>query len=394
MTQIPAGSLAGTVVLDASRVLAGPFAGQLLGDHGAEVIKVESFDGDDTRGYGPPFVNGTAPYFMGLNRNKQDLGLDLSGPEGIALLFEMLGQVDVFIENFKLSTWKKWGVEDLSDLTRRFPRLVHCRVSGFGETGEFGGLPGYDAALQAMTGLMAINGPPDIDACRVGIPIVDTCTGMYGCIGILLALLERNRSGKGQQVEATLYDTAIAMLHPHASNVLNGGKASRTGNGHPNIVPYDLFQTATVPLFLAIGNDRQFRTLCTELGLSGLGTDPRYLTNGKRVVNRETLCAALLPPLSKLDGMTLFQRLMALGVPCAPVLTVEETLALDHTATREMVVELEGYRGPGIAVKLGRTPGSVRLPPPALGAHSREVLARFGLDARRIDALTQSNIVK
>lgn len=394
MTQFPAGSLTGTVVLDASRVLAGPFAGQLLGDHGAEVIKVESFDGDDTRGYGPPFVNGTAPYFLGLNRNKQDLGLDLSGPEGIALLFEILGQVDVFIENFKLSTWKKWGVDDLSDLTRRFPRLVHCRVSGFGETGEFGGLPGYDAALQAMSGLMAVNGPPDIDACRIGIPIVDTCTGMYGAMGILLALLERNRSGRGQQVEVTLYDTALAMLHPHASNVLNGGRASRTGNGHPNIVPYDLFPTATVPLFLAVGNDRQFRTLCTELGIEVLGTDPLYRTNRDRVVNRDTLRAALLPTLALLDGMPLFQRLMDLGVPCAPVLTVEEALALDHTATREMVVELDGYKGPGIAVKLDRTPGSVRRPPPTIGAHSREVLARFGLDPDLIEALNAARVVK
>lgn len=394
MTQLPTGSLAGTVVLDASRVLAGPFAGQLLGDHGAEVIKVEAFDGDDTRGYGPPFVNGTAPYFMGLNRNKQDLGLDLSGPAGIELLFEMLGQVDVFIENFKLSTWKKWGVDDLSELTRRFPRLVHCRVSGFGETGEYGGLPGYDAALQAMSGLMAVNGPPDIDACRIGIPIVDTCTGMYGCMGILLALLERNQSGKGQQVEVTLYDTAIAMLHPHASNVLNGGGAIRTGNGHPNIVPYDLFPTGTVPLFLAVGNDRQFRTLCTELGLSELGTDPRYANNGMRVVNRDSLREALLPPLSTKDGLSFFQRLMSLGVPCAPVLTVDEALALDHTTTREMVVELDGYRGPGIAVKLDRTPGSVRLAPPKIGAHSREVLSRFGFGVDRIESLILSATVR
>jgi crotonobetainyl-CoA:carnitine CoA-transferase CaiB-like acyl-CoA transferase len=394
MAQFPSGCLAGTIVLDASRVLAGPFAGQLLGDHGAEVIKVESFDGDDTRGYGPPFVNGTAPYFMGLNRNKQDLALDLSGPEGIALLFEMLEQADVFIENFKLSTWKKWGIDDLSDLTRRFPRLVHCRVSGFGETGDYGGLPGYDAALQAMSGLMAVNGPPDIDACRIGIPIVDTCTGMYGCMGILLALLERNRSGKGQQVEVTLYDTAIAMLHPHVSNVLNGGRASRTGNGHPNIVPYDLFPTGTVPLFLAVGNDRQFRTLCAELGIAEMGTDPRYLTNGDRVVNRETLREILLGRLVTKDGMPLFQRLMDLGVPCAPVLTVEEALALDHTATRQMVAELDGYKGPGLAVKLDRTPGSVRLPPPTIGAHSRAVLARFGLAETRIEALMASSTVK
>ncbi|MBA3042876.1 MAG: CoA transferase [Gammaproteobacteria bacterium] len=393
MAQFSPGCLAGTLVLDASRVLAGPFAGQLLGDHGADVIKVESFDGDDTRGYGPPFVEGTAPYFMGLNRNKQDLALDLSRPDGIGLLFEMLEHVDVFIENFKLSTWKKWGVDDIGELSRRFPRLVHCRVPGFGETGQYGGLPGYDAALQAISGLMAVNGPPDIDACRIGIPIVDTCTGMYGCIGILLALLECNRSGRGQQVEVTLYDTALAMLHPHASNVLNGGKANRTGNGHPNIVPYDLFPTSTVPLFLAVGNDRQFRTLCNELGMTALGADPLFRTNGDRVVNRDSLRAMLLAALSDKDGMALFNQLMQLGVPCAPVLTVDEALALDHTATREMVAELDGYRGAGVSVKLGRSPGSVRLPPPAIGQHSREVLERFGFDAERIARLIEASIV-
>jgi crotonobetainyl-CoA:carnitine CoA-transferase CaiB-like acyl-CoA transferase len=394
MVQFSPGCLAGTLVLDASRVLAGPLAGQLLGDHGADVIKVESFDGDDTRGYGPPFVEGTAPYFMGLNRNKRDLALDLSRPDGIDLLFEMLEHVDVFIENFKLSTWKKWGVVDLEELTRRFPRLVHCRVSGFGEKGQYGGLPGYDAALQAMSGLMAVNGPPDIDACRIGIPIVDSCTGMYGCIGILLALLERNRSGRGQQVEVTLYDTALAMLHPHASNVLNGGKASRTGNGHPNIVPYDLFPTSTVPLFLAVGNDRQFRALCNELGVTALGVDPLYRTNADRVVNRDSLRSILLATLADKDGMALFRQLMQLGVPCAPVLTVEEALALDHTATREMVAELDGYRGAGVSVKLDRTPGSVRLPPPAIGQHTREALERFGFGADRIALLMESSIVK
>lgn len=388
------GSLAGTLVLDASRVLAGPFAGQLMGDHGAEVIKIEAHGGDDTRAYGPPFVDGTAPYFLGLNRNKKNLALDLSRPEGIVVLFEMLEQTDVFIENFKASTWAKWGIADLSEVTRRFPRLVHCRVSGFGETGQFGGLPGYDAAVQAISGLMAVNGPSDIEACRIGIPIVDSCTGMNACMGILMALLERNKSGRGQMVEVTLYDTAIAMLHPHASNVLNGGKATRTGNGHPNIVPYDLFPTNTVPLFLAIGNDRQFRTLCAVLGVAALGTDTQYRTNRDRVVNRDSLRAALVPQLERLDGITLFKHLMDLGVPCAPVLSVDEVLALDHTRTREMVQELEGYRGPGIAIKLDRTPGSVRLPPPAIGAHSNEVLQRMGVDGRRLEELVADKIVR
>jgi crotonobetainyl-CoA:carnitine CoA-transferase CaiB-like acyl-CoA transferase len=389
-----AGCLAGTVVVDASRVLAGPFAGQLLGDYGAEVFKIESFDGDDTRRFGPPFVDGTAPYFMGLNRNKKNLAVDFSQAAGLELLYSMLETADVFIENFKMSTWKKWGVEDPAALIKRFPRLVHCRVSGFGETGEFGGMPGYDAALQAMSGLMAINGDPADDACRIGIPIVDTCTGMYGCMGILLALLERNRSGLGQSVEVTLYDTAIAMLHPHASNVLNGGAAIRTGNGHPNIVPYDLFPTGTVPLFLAVGNDRQFRTLCKELGDESLAADPRYKGNGDRVVNRISLRDRLVPLLAPYDGMALFARLMDMGVPCAPVLKVEEALALDHTRTREMVVELGSYKGPGLALKFDRTPGSVHLPPPAIGEHSREVLARFGIDDARVQTLLAANTVQ
>ena len=391
---IPGGSLEGTVVVDASRVLAGPYAAQILGDHGAEVVKVESFDGDDTRGFGPPFVDGVAPYFLGLNRNKQDLALDLSTPQGIDVLFALLEQADVFIENFKMSTWRKWGFDDLDAITRRFPRLVHCRVSGFGEDGEFGGLPGYDAALQAMSGMMSVNGEPAADATRVGMPIVDTSTGMHAAMGILLALLERQRSGQGQRLEVTLYDSALSMLHPHVANVLYGGRAARTGNGHPNIVPYDLFPTGTVPLFIAVGNDRQFATLCAELGAPALATDPRYASNGKRVEHREPLRAALVELLASHDGVELFDRLMAVGVPCAPVLTVEQALALEHTATRAMKVELGDYRGAGIPAKLSRTPGSVRLPPPRIGEHSGEVLGRFGFTPERIAQLFATRIVR
>ncbi len=391
---ISRGSLAGTIVVDASRVLAGPYAAQILGDHGADVVKVESFDGDDTRGFGPPFVNGTAPYYLGLNRNKQDLALDLSTPRGIDVLFGMLETADVFIENFKMSTWRKWGIEDLDAISRRFPRLVHCRVSGFGEDGEFGGMPGYDAALQAMSGMMSVNGEPTADATRVGMPIVDTSTGMHGAMGILLALLERNRSGKGQRLEVTLYDCAISMLHPHVSNVLYGGRAVRTGNGHPNIVPYDLFATGTVPLFVAVGNDRQFAALCQALDAPNLSADPRYASNGKRVENRVPLRESLIELLASHDGVKLFDQLMAIGVPCAPVLTVEQTLALKHTATREMQVELGDYRGAGIPAKLSRTPGTVRMPPPGLGEHSTEVLTRFGYTPAQIEALFDARVVK
>jgi len=394
MNKLPAGSLEGIIVVDASRVLAGPFSGQILGDHGAEVIKVESFEGDDTRAYGPPFVDDSAPYYLGLNRNKKDIAVDLGSVRGIELLFSFLEAADVFIENFKMSTWRKWGVTDLAEIGRRFPRLIHCRISGFGEEGEYGGLPGYDAALQAMSGLMSINGEPEVDATRVGIPLVDTCTGMYGAMGILLALVERNRSGKGQMIEVTLYDTALAMLHPHVSNVLYGGKAVRTGNGHPNIVPYDLFPTATVKLFVAIGNDRQFATLARELGDPGLSENELYKTNRDRVKHRDTLRPRLCQLLSTHDGLELFGRLMSLGVPCAPVLTVEQALALDHTRMRNMCAELGTYKGAGIPVKLDRTPGTIRLPPPKIGEHSEAVLARLGYGKNEISDLLTAGVVR
>jgi len=387
-------SLQGVVVLDISRVLAGPFAAQILGDHGAEVIKIESFYGDDTRGYGPPFVEEDAPYYVGLNRNKKDIALDLSTDEGRDILFRMLGEADVLIENFKLSTWQKWGIDSPSALARQYPRLVHCRISGFGEDGEFGGLPGYDAAVQTLSGLMSINGDPALDPVRIGIPLVDTTTGMNAATGVLLALFERERSGKGQTVEITLFDTALGMLHPHTSNALNGGQSARTGNGHPNIVPYDLFPTQTEKLFVAVGNDRQFALLCQELGKPELAHSALYRTNRDRVCNRDTLKAELTALLAQFDSKALFQRLMDLGVPCAPMLTVEQALALPHTATRQMALTMGKYRFTGIPIKLDRTPGAVRLPPPGIGEHSTEVLQRFGFSDEEISGAIHNQTIQ
>ncbi|QIL74072.1 CoA transferase (plasmid) [Diaphorobacter sp. HDW4B] len=387
-------ALNGVVVLDLSRVLAGPFAAQMLGDHGAEVIKLESYDGDDTRAYGPPFVDGDAPYYIGLNRNKQDLAVDLSTPAGREILFQLLDKVDVLVENYKLSTWQKWGIDSPTELARKFPRLIHCRVSGFGEEGEFGGLPGYDAAVQALSGLMSINGDPALDPVRIGIPLVDTTTGMNAVIGVLLALYEREKSGKGQSIEVTLFDTALGMLHPHTSNALNGGKSARTGNGHPNIVPYDLYPTKTEKLFVAIGNDRQFAQLCDVLGKPEIATDERFRKNRDRVVHRDALRAELVALLSQFDGKQLFHQLMGLGVPCAPMLSVEEALALDHTATRQMSATLGKYEVTGIPVKLDRTPGSLRLPPPQIGEHTDAVLKRFGFSEAEIAAALNAGAVK
>jgi len=310
------------------------------------------------------------------------------------MLLEMMGKADVLIENFKLSTWKNWGFDDLSILTERFPRLIHCRISGFGEEGELGGLPGYDAAVQAMSGLMSVNGDPRSGPVRMGIALVDINTGMNAAMAVLLALYERERSGRGQALEVTLFDTALALLHPHTVNVMHGGRAEITGNGHPNIVPYDLFPTRTGDLFVAIGNDRQFRLLCKELGRPELGTDAAYATNRQRVLNRVALTEALTGLLSGCDAMELFHRLMALGIPCSPMLTVEEALALPHTATRAMRLEQDGYRGTGIPIKLARTPGRLRTTPPAIGQHSRAILERFGFPAQEIEAAIEQEIVR
>ena len=234
-----AGPLSGVRVVDLSRVLGGPFCTQILGDYGAEVIKVEPPQGDDTRAWGPPFAEDTAAYFIGLNRNKRGIVLDLNQQAERDVLLRLLGSADVLVENFKVGTLERWGIGQ-QDLAERFPRLVHCRISGFGADGPLGGLPGYDAVIQAMSGLMSINGSPDGPPTRIGVPVVDLATGLYAVIGILMALHERAASGRGQFVDAALFDCGVSLLHPHLANYLASGRVPlRTGNAHPDITPYD-----------------------------------------------------------------------------------------------------------------------------------------------------------
>lgn len=359
-----AGALAGCKVVDLSRVLGGPYCTQILADHGAEVTKIEPPSGDETRGWGPPFLGDTASYFIGVNRNKRGMAVDLSQPAGQELVRTLLADADVLVENFKPGTLEKWGL-DYETLSAAFPRLVHCRISGFGADGPLGGLPGYDACAQAMCGLMSVNGDADGEATRVGLPVVDMVTGLNAVIGVLLALQERQRSGRGQFVEAALYDSGLSLLHPHAANWFVDGKAPRrTGNAHPNIYPYDALATGTEPVFVAVGNDGQFAAFCRCIGVPELIEDVRYATAGQRSVNRDTLKATLEAAMKDFDGHTLVDTLMAAGVPAAPVLSVDAALAHPHTAHRGMVVELPGgYRGIGAPVKLGRTPASYRHAP-------------------------------
>lgn len=389
------GALAGLKVIDLSRVLGGPYCTQALADHGAEVIKLEPLSGDETRGWGPPFEGDDASYFRGINRNKRGIAVDLSRPEGLALLMQLLEDADVLVENFKPGTLQRWGIGFQEVLSPRFPRLIHCAISGFGADGPLGGLPGYDAVIQAMAGLMSVNGEGEGGPLRIGLPIVDMVTGLNALAGILLALNERQRSGLGQSLDISLYDCGVSLLHPHLPNYFASGKTpKRTGNAHPNIAPYDSYRTAGEPIFLAVGNDRQFARLCRELGASELLEDPRFADNGQRSVNRLALKQALERHLVAHDGASLAPRLIGLGVPCGSIATVDQVVTHPHTRHRGLLVELDGYRGIGSPVKLSRTPASYRTVPPTLGQDTRAVLQGLGLDEPTIAKLLASGVVR
>lgn len=361
-----AGALAGCKVIDLSRVLGGPYCTQILADHGADVLKIEPPGGDETRGWGPPFLGDTASYFIGVNRNKEGMTLDLSQPAGQELLRHLLADADVLVENFKPGTLEKWGL-GFDTLSRAFPKLVHCRVSGFGADGPLGGLPGYDACAQAMCGLMSVNGEADGDATRVGLPVVDMVTGLNAAVAILLALNERHRSGLGQFLDITLYDCALSLLHPHAANFFYSGKVpKRSGNAHPNIAPYETLPTASGPIFLAVGNNRQFALMAQVLEAPELAADPRFATNADRLQNRQALRDALSALLARQHAAPLADRLLRAGVPAAAVQTVDEALAHPHTRHRGMLVEQGDYKGVGSPIKLSRTPATLRKLPPAL----------------------------
>lgn len=359
-------SLAGLRVVDLSRVLGGPYCTQILADHGAQVLKIEPPTGDETRLWGPPFKEDVASYFLGVNRNKSGFTLNLASSEGQQRLLELLADADVLIENFKPGTMDKWGLSNAL-LSERFPHLVHCRISGFGETGPFGSWPGYDACTQAICGLMSVNGEPENEPTRVGLPVVDMVTGLNAALAIMFALNERLRSGKGQFLDITLFDCALSLQIPHAPNFfLSGKEPQRTGNAHPNIAPYESFPTAEGTLFLAVGNDGQFRRLLTVIKRPELWEDTRFQGNGQRVQNRDALREELLRSFKEVKAQELADELMAQGVPAAPVNTLSQVLAHDHTHHRDMVWQQGDFKTLGTPIRLSRTPGSLRTLPPTL----------------------------
>lgn len=387
-------ALTGTLVVDLSRVLGGPYCSQILGDHGAEIIKIEPPRGDETRDWGPPFHEGDAAYYLGVNRNKRSMGLDLTREEGQAVLHRLLEKADVLLENFKPGTMEKWGLGYEAVLRERYPRLVHCRISGFGADGPWGGFPGYDAIIQAMAGWFSINGEEGSKPTRLGLAGVDMGTGLYSAIAILMALLERQRSGQGQYLDMTLYDCAVSLMHPHIPNYSLSGKIpGPTGNAHPNISPYDTFHTATVDIFIGAGNNRAWAKLCRELERDDLLADSRFTDNIDRVNNRAALKAEIEASLARLDGEGIASRLAAAGLAAGPIHNTQQVVDHPHTHHRQMSVEKGWYKMAGTPIKFSRTPGAMRHLPPGYGQHSRELLTDFGFDEGAIDSLLADGVV-
>jgi succinate---hydroxymethylglutarate CoA-transferase len=394
------GALDGLVVLDLTRVLAGPLAAMLLGDMGADVIKVERPGaGDDTRGWGPPFVGPESAYYLGVNRNKRSVTLDLSVEEGRQVLRRLLPAADVVLDNFKIGTLEKWGF-DQEWFDGHAPQAVRVAISGYGSTGPKAGFPGYDFILQAESGLMSITGEPEGQAMKLGVAIVDICTGLLATISALAGLASRSATGRGQRVEVTLHDTGLLMLANVAANHLASGKVpGRYGNGHPNIVPYRTFRSADGDLAVAVGNDDQFRKLAGLLGHPEWGSDVRFSRNRDRVDNRQTIDEMIGDILAGESRAHWIQALDGVGIPAGPINDVAEALGSPQTAAREMVVEVEHplmglVKMLGLPIKFDGTPASIRRHPPTLGEHTAEVLEEIArLSPAEIEDLRSRGVI-
>ncbi len=378
----PIGPLSGLRVLDLTRVLAGPTCTQMLGDLGAEVIKIERPEaGDDTRGFAPPFVPNTkeSAYFVGVNRNKKSVTLDIAKPEGQAIILKLLEHCDILVENFKVGALAKYGL-GYEQLAKTHPRLIYCSITGFGQTGPYAPRPGYDALIQAMGGVMSLTGEPNGSPQKVGVPVADLFAGLYGCIGILAAVNHRNSTGQGQQIDIGMLDTHVAWLANQGMNYLaTGENPPRLGNQHPNIAPYQEFPTKDGYIILAVGNDPTFERFCKAFGQEALLADPRFATNPIRVQNRQLVTDTLTPVMKSKTTAEWIEALEALKIGCGPINTLEQVFADPHVQAREMVVEMAHGSGETVKVianpvKLSATPPSYRSAPPVLGEHTQDVL--------------------
>jgi len=407
----PAGALAGLRVLDLSRVLAGPWAGQLLADLGADVVKVERpGQGDDTRAWGPPWLDDAdgratseAAYYLSANRNKRSITVDLSQPEGQRLVRELAAQADIVIENFKVGGLEQYGLDHAS-LRARNPRLIYCSITGFGQTGPYAPRAGYDFLIQGMGGLMSLTGRPDNEAgegpMKVGVALTDVMTGLYATVAVLAALSHRERTGDGQHIDMALLDVQVACLANQASNYLVGGTVPRRmGNAHPNIVPYQEFPTADGYMIIAVGNDGQFGKLCATLGHAEWARDERFTTNPQRVKHRAQLIG-LLRDVTVTRGTADWVAAMEdAGVPCGPINTLDRVFDDPQVQARGLRIEMPHPLAGAVPlvanpIRLSGTPIEYRRAPPTLGQHTDEVLAQWlKLDPAAVAALKHDQIV-
>ncbi len=387
------GALAGVKVVDLTRVLGGPFATQLLADHGADVIKLEPPAGDEVRDWGPPFHEEDASYYIGINRNKRSVGLDLGQQGGRDVLLRLLEGADVLIENFKPGSMEAWGI-GYDTLKKKFPRLIYCKISGFGSDGPLGGFPGYDGIVGAMTGHYSVNGSQESGPMRLGLPVVDISMGLYCVVGILMAMHERQTSGEGQAIEVTLYDSALSLMHPHFPNYFLSGKTPQlTGNQHSNLVPYGMFDTKTCKIMIGAGNNRAFKKVAEVLGRPEIADDPRFKTNGDRQKNRDALNEILEAKLKNVDGVTFSLELLKAGLPCGPVLDTKQVLESPHVKARGSIIEKDWYKGIRTPVTLSRTPARLKSAPPKFSQHAREVLREHGFDEAAMEKLAAAGVL-
>lgn len=403
----PGGPLSGLRVLDLSRVLAGPWSTQMLGDLGADVLKVEQpGQGDDTRRWGPPFLDdgsGDSAYYLSANRNKRSLAIDIAKPEGAALVRRLAETADIVVENFRVGGLTKYGL-DYGALKAIKPDLIYCSITGFGQSGPYKDRGGYDFLIQGMSGLMSVTGRPDGEPgggpLKAGVPISDLVTGLYATIAILAALNHRNNSGEGQHIDCALLDSQVALLANQASNYMNGGMVPRRlGNQHPNMVPYQDFSCADGEILIALGNDRQFRSLCEVIGCPTLADDAQFVDVAARSLNRDALLGQMRPRIAQWQSDDLLAAMETAKLPGGKVNEIPQVLADPQIAARGLVHEMQRSDGTpvkvlGFPAKLSASPASYRLAPPRSGEHSAVVLRdRLGLGLDEIEQLLAAGII-
>ena len=404
------GALSHIRVLDLSRVLAGPWATQILGDLGAEIIKIEKpVEGDETRHFGPPFLKskdggrGDATYFLAANRNKQSVAIDISRPEGAVLVKRLARRAHVVVENFKTGTLKRYGL-DYASLAAENPALIYCSLTGFGHTGPYKDKAGYDYLAQGMGGLMSITGQPDgapgAEPLKVGVAMADVVTGLYAAIAIMAALIHQSKTGEGQEIDMALFDCQAAALANQAMSYLAGGTVPRRmGNSHPNIVPYQVFETADGHMILAVANDGQFRKFCKAAGMEHIARQARFATNAERVANRDELTGLLKPLFTARRTADWIALLEAADVPCGPINRIDQVFSDPQAIARELKVPLDHACGPldvvASPLRLSRTPPEYRSAPPLLGEQTVQILETIlNLEAGEISALLARGVIQ